>query len=188
MDTFVVIVGILWIAFWIYWLVSSIGTKRTLRRGSWFRGLGLRLLLTFLIIYFVHSRGLDWLASYQFLAVNAITGSVSVLICALGLGFAFWARINIGRNWGSPMSVKENPDLVTSGPYAYVRHPIYSGVLLAMLGSSIIFGAWWIVLSIISGIYFVYSAIVEEKLLIQQFPDQYPEYRARTKMLIPFIW
>jgi len=64
-----------------------------------------------------------------------LMGGVGVALCALGIGLAIWARTYLGRNWGMPMSRKENPELVTSGPYAYVRHPIYTGLLIAMLGS-----------------------------------------------------
>lgn len=86
-----------------------------------------------------------------------------------------------------PMSLKQNPELVTSGPYHYIRHPIYSGILLAMLGSSISSSFLWLILMAISGTYFIYSAVVEEKLMAKQFPKDYPEYKRKTKMLIPFI-
>src|SRR6185312_8194183 len=97
---------------------------------------------------------------------------------------AVWARFHLGRNWGMPMSVQENAELVTSGPYAYVRNPIYSGILLAMLGSAIVTGPWWLVILVIAGTHFVYSAKQEEALLVEQFPGTFQAYRARTKMLI----
>lgn len=87
-----------------------------------------------------------------------------------------------------PMSVKENPELVTSGPYAYIRHPIYTGFLLAMLGSAFVVGNWEFVLFVIFGLYFSYSARTEEKLMTRTFPTQYPQYKQRTKTLIPFVW
>jgi protein-S-isoprenylcysteine O-methyltransferase Ste14 len=86
-----------------------------------------------------------------------------------------------------PMSRKENPELVTSGPYAYVRHPIYTGMLIAMLGSAIGESAFWLIPLILFGLYFVHSARIEEKLMIEQFPEQYSRYMQRTKMLFPFI-
>lgn len=64
-------------------------------------------------------------------------GGRCLAIWVLGLGLAVWARIYLGRNWGMPTSTKEDPELVTSGPYRTIRHPIYTGILLAMIGSAI---------------------------------------------------
>ena len=71
---------------------------------------------------------------------SAILG---VALCALGVGLAIYARFYLGSNWGLPMSRKANPELITSGPYAFVRHPIYSGLLLAMIGSALAESVTW---------------------------------------------
>ena len=107
---------------------------------------------------------------------------------AIGLLFAVWARVHIGRNWGTPMTQKEEPELVTTGPYRLVRHPIYSGILLAGVGTSVALG--WRILAIfgLSAIYFIYAATVEEKFLTEQFPEAYPRYKQSTKMLVPFVF
>jgi protein-S-isoprenylcysteine O-methyltransferase Ste14 len=86
-----------------------------------------------------------------------------------------------------PMSVKENAELVTTGPYAYIRNPIYAGIVLATLGSALI-DWWWAVFLACAVAYFVYSAKVEERILLREFPDSYPAYKARTKSLIPFVY
>jgi protein-S-isoprenylcysteine O-methyltransferase Ste14 len=86
-----------------------------------------------------------------------------------------------------PRAIKENPELVTSGPYRYVRHPIYTGVLLALLGSTLVAGPWWLIVFVIACIYFFYSAKQEEKRMLAAFPDTYPAYMQRTKMLVPFV-
>jgi protein-S-isoprenylcysteine O-methyltransferase Ste14 len=106
----------------------------------------------------------------------------------MGLSFAIWARLHIGRNWGTPMSQKQDPELVTSGPYHWVRHPIYSGILVAGLGTAIALTWSWLIVVALTGIYFIYSATVEERYLTKEFPDSYPGYRRSTKMLIPFIF
>jgi protein-S-isoprenylcysteine O-methyltransferase Ste14 len=85
------------------------------------------------------------------------------------------------------MSVKENPELVTTGPYAHVRHPIYAGLCLAMLGSSLAHSTWWLVPFVFASGYFFYSARAEEKAMLKQFPDQYGAYVKRTKMFIPRV-
>jgi protein-S-isoprenylcysteine O-methyltransferase Ste14 len=103
------------------------------------------------------------------------------------LGFAIWARMHIGRNWGTPMTQKDEPELVTSGPYHLVRHPIYSGILLAGVGTAIALSWLWLTAVALAGVYFLYSAMIEERYLTDQFPDNYPVYKRSTKMLVPFI-
>ena len=86
-----------------------------------------------------------------------------------------------------PMSLKEGHELVTTGPYRYVRHPIYTGMLLAILGSALATTRAWLVVFVGMVIYCVYSAWTEERLTLQQFPEQYAQYKRRTKALIPFV-
>jgi len=82
------------------------------------------------------------------------------------------------------MTQKAEPELVTSGPYRYVRHPIYSGLLLAVLGTALATNGYWLIVAGTMAAYFIYSATVEEQLMTRSFPTAYPAYRARTKMLI----
>ena len=86
------------------------------------------------------------------------------------------------------MTRKDDPELVTSGPYHLVRHPIYSGILLAAVGTAVALSWWWLIPVALAGVYFLYSATVEERYLTDQFPDTYPAYQRTTKMLIPFIF
>jgi len=126
------------------------------------------------------------LSAQSYMADSRAMGVLGVALCALGVGVAIWARAHLGRNWGMPMSQKENPKLVMTGPYAWVRHPIYSGILLAMLGSTIGATVFWILPLVLFGAYFVYSACREEQFMISQFPDQYPAYIKRSHMLLPW--
>ncbi|HTW21544.1 MAG TPA: isoprenylcysteine carboxylmethyltransferase family protein, partial [Mycobacteriales bacterium] len=89
---------------------------------------------------------------------------------------------------GMPMSQKVDPDLITSGPYRWIRNPIYSGILLALLGSAIAVSLEWLIVVVPIGAYFVYSAVMEQKYMTERFPDTYPAYRDRTKMLIPYVF
>jgi protein-S-isoprenylcysteine O-methyltransferase Ste14 len=98
-----------------------------------------------------------------------------------------------GRSWwygelNRTYVSKVEPELVTTGPYAFVRHPIYSGVLLAMLGSAFVSVVIWLILFVIFCAYFVYSARVEERIMTTKFPNQYLQYKNRTKMLIPLVF
>jgi protein-S-isoprenylcysteine O-methyltransferase Ste14 len=119
--------------------------------------------------------------------VGVIAGGAGLALCVLGMGLAVWARVHLGRNWGAPRSRKEDPELVTSGPYRFIRHPIYTGVLLAMLGSAIAQNLFWLAPLAIFGAYFIYSARAEEKIMLEAFPQQYSAYMRRTKMLVPFV-
>jgi protein-S-isoprenylcysteine O-methyltransferase Ste14 len=85
------------------------------------------------------------------------------------------------------MSKKVDPELVTTGPYRSIRHPIYSGILLATIGTAIAVSWYWWIVVVLGGCYFVYSALVEERNMASLFPDSYPRYKQTTKMLIPFV-
>jgi len=123
------------------------------------------------------------LAQFQSLPM-AVSGAI---IATLGVILAFSARAAIGRNWGPPATRRTDTELVTTGPYAFVRHPIYGGILLMMVGTAIgLIPTWWLVAAA-AGIYFFYSARAEERFMTERFPDSYPAYRARTKMLIPLL-
>jgi protein-S-isoprenylcysteine O-methyltransferase Ste14 len=87
-----------------------------------------------------------------------------------------------------PTSKKEDPELVTSGPYRTIRHPIYTGILLAMSGSAIAVSVWWLIAVALIGGYFIYSAFAEERNMIRLFPGTYPEYQQSTKMLIAVVF
>jgi protein-S-isoprenylcysteine O-methyltransferase Ste14 len=171
-----------WAAFWIYWLVAAFSMKRS--HITWSRELRIRAVIVVLVILLTRQ------GAFQNGSLNSSPwrAGLGLVLFALGLGFAIWARRHIGRNWGTPMSKKDEPELVTSGPYRLVRHPIYSGILLAGVGSAVALSWKWMIPVVLAGIYFIYSATVEERYLIEQFPDTYPTYRRSTKMLVPFIF
>ncbi|MFY9835517.1 MAG: isoprenylcysteine carboxylmethyltransferase family protein [Xanthobacteraceae bacterium] len=180
----------LWLGLIPYWVVSSIDAKRSLGPRQTWHGIGLRLIvvalaLAILAIPPVRQTFRD-LQAYQ--ARSVVLGVAGVVLCVAGVGLAALGRFYLGRNWGMPGSRKENPELITGGPYQYVRHPIYGGVMLAMLGTAIGASAFWVVPLVLFSGYFVYSARREEKIMIAQFPEQYPAYMRRTRMLLPFAF
>jgi protein-S-isoprenylcysteine O-methyltransferase Ste14 len=184
------IIAGLWLLFVAYWAVAAVGAKRDASRRLWRGGIGLRLVLILLIAVVVRSPALrEFLAETQRSASHSdILGWTGVALCVLGFGLAIIARWYLGRNWGMPMSRKEQPELVTSGPYAYIRHPIYTGLLLAMLGSAIGVNISWALMLLPVGAYFIYSARREEAVMLQLFPEQYAAYVARTGMLAPRLF
>lgn len=182
------IIAGLWLLFVAYWAVAAVGAKRSVSGRRWSREIGLRLVLILVIVALLQSRSLrQFLAEAQRSASHSsILGWSGVALCLLGFGLAVNARRHLGRNWGMPMSRKEQPELTTSGPYAHIRHPIYSGLMLAMLGSAMGVNVFWALLLFPVGAYFIYSARREETVLLQLFPEQYAAYRARTGMLAPW--
>lgn len=184
------LVNLCWLGLIAYWLISASGAKRSARPGSWRRYVGIRLVLLIVAILLIRLPGSrDFLVhiARRTPAPGSVAATIGVIICVAGVALAASARAYIGRNWGMPMSLREGHELVTSGPYAYVRHPIYSGILLLMVGSATAVSPMWLVLFALALVYFVYAARVEERDMTKQFPDAYPAYQQRTKMLIPFL-
>jgi protein-S-isoprenylcysteine O-methyltransferase Ste14 len=184
------IIAGLWLLFVAYWAVAAVGAKRNTSRRQWSREIGLRLIVILLIVALLQSRSLrQFLVETQRSASHSdILGWTGVALCLLGIGLAINARRHLGRNWGLPMSRKEQPELVTSGPYALIRHPIYTGLILAMLGSAIGVNVFWALLLVPVGAYFIYSARREETVMLQLFPEQYAAYITRTGMLAPCLF
>ena len=176
-----IVITLAWLTFLAYWIYASRTAKKTVKRTNISWTMRLTLVAILIIVGFTHLH----LPGYH---SSPAVGWIGAALAVIGVGYAIYARRYLGQNWGMPMRVKEDPDLVTSGPYAYVRHPIYSGMLLTMIGSLAAAGVAWLIILVIYFVYFVYSAKKEEKLLAETFPDTYPAYKARTKMLIPFVF
>jgi protein-S-isoprenylcysteine O-methyltransferase Ste14 len=173
--------GLGWAAFGLYWLVAAFSVKGG--RVPWSRQLRIRAVIAVVVILLIR------LGAFRGHGLNTDPwrAGIGLVLFALGLAFAIWARIHIGRNWGMPMTQKAEPELVTSGPYHLVRHPIYSGILVAGVGTAVALSWLWLTAVALAGVYFVYSATVEERYMTGQFPDKYPVYKRSTKMLVPFI-
>jgi protein-S-isoprenylcysteine O-methyltransferase Ste14 len=183
-------IAFFWLIFLAVWIIAAFSAKRNTRFNSVWWISRIAILIVFIalaqggIFAKYHSDG----GLVLIAAGHPIIGAIGDALCGIGIAFAIGARFYLGRNWGIPMSVKVNPELVTTGPYASVRHPIYTGMLLAILGTTMTISLLWGIILVIAGAYFIYSATREEKLMAQTFPDTYPAYKARTKMLIPFIF
>src|SRR5208282_2074736 len=137
-----VFIVVCWVIFWIYWLISAV-----LIRGGPITGGNnfIRIRLVMLVVIILISRSLtgrSYFSNQKFLfnVHNTALETLGTVIFLSGLLLAIWARINLGKNWGTPMTERKNPRLITSGPYKYVRHPIYTGILLGFLGSALAVG------------------------------------------------
>jgi protein-S-isoprenylcysteine O-methyltransferase Ste14 len=172
-------IALAWIPFWIYWLVSATGAKASRPGRRWTPIGGVSALAVILVVRVFRTGSL---------AVHSpVLGAIGAVLFVSGLALAIWARVHLGRNWGMPMTERVEPELITSGPYRYVRHPIYTGLLLAVLGTALVTNLIGLVIAAVLTGVFYYSASVEERNLTAVFPTAYPAYRDSTKMLIPFI-
>lgn len=182
-----ILVVIFWVTFFVYWLVSARKAKKNVpsARNVWAGNAGWRLLLILIVIVVIN---LPYFRGFFDISFTPVIQYIGVVLCGAGIAFAIWARHHLGRNWSSIPTMKVDHELVTSGPYRFVRHPIYTGAIAATLGSTLATGPAWIVITVCVAIMFISRIPVEEKFMMQLFPDTYPAYKARTKALIPFVW
>jgi len=180
--------GYLWFGFALVWMLWAIRTKPTERRESILSRLSYALVLPpgFYLI-FARRVPIHWLNA-QVLPDIAWVREAGVALTAAGLLFAIWARLYLGTNWSGTVTVKVGHELVRSGPYRWVRHPIYSGLLLASLGTAaergemrgvfavaFIFAGFWMKLR------------TEERFMADVFGSKYAEYKRDTGALIPRV-
>jgi protein-S-isoprenylcysteine O-methyltransferase Ste14 len=176
----------LWTAWLLYWAVSAWGVRRNERGES----AGQRLLTTLVLVaggylIFAPSSHLGSL-NRRFVPADPAIKTLAMVLIVAGLGISIWARRHIGQFWSGRVMLKENHQLIQSGPYARVRHPIYSGLLLAMMGTALFVGELHAVLGVL--VFFAghwWKALREEALLAGQFGATYEEYRGRTGSLFP---
>ena len=182
MHAVAIVIGAGWAVFWIYWLAASVGVKAGQTRWTRFAGVRVAIVLVALLLL-----RLRVLKGHEVTNDPWLLG-IGLAIFLPGLALAVWARVYLGRNWGMPMTEKADPELVTTGPYSAIRHPIYSGIILAMVGTAIAVSLYWLIAAVLLGAYFLYSAFMEERYMAKLFPEAYPRYKQSTKMLIPFIF
>lgn len=188
-----------WAAFLLVWFLSAFGVKRDVRgpgfSSVWWNFWPIRLAITMLVVFYGMRLGRRVGSTPGFFSDRAALfaprpalGWMAAGLTAIGIGLAIWARVCLGRNWSPHPAVKEHHELVTTGPYAYVRHPIYTGVLLAAFGTALSGTVFGIGVFIVASIIFLARIRKEETIMLELFPNEYPAYQARTKRLLPFVW
>src|SRR5262245_36044878 len=172
--------------FAVFWFVTSFQTKRTIERTGRPMLFSLFLLAVFLIVAVPRFRAARAVASIVLWPQTVVVGVFADLVTFLGLVISLWARIVLGGNWSANVAFKEQHELIERGPYAYVRHPIYTGTLLMLLGFVIWRGTLTgFILFAIVVVGIRMKARQEEDLLTKHFEKSYPAYKARVKALIP---
>jgi protein-S-isoprenylcysteine O-methyltransferase Ste14 len=175
----------LWTVWFVYWFAKRWRNKPTLYRANrvaWVVAAIGTLLLWSLFDRYRH------IFRQELFARTDTTRVIGIALCAAGIAFAIWARRVLGTNWSGNPTIKQGHELIRRGPYALVRHPIYTGLLLAVFGSAFGRGRLQdLVLVIYAFVCIGVKSRIEETLMLRQFPLDYPEYRKRTKALIPRV-
>jgi protein-S-isoprenylcysteine O-methyltransferase Ste14 len=181
-------IRLIWVAVGIYWLVEARGGKKVAKtEPTASRVLHLVLIAAAFALLFAEFPRVGILGA-RWLPLQSWFGWLGFGLTAAGCAFAVWARLHLGANWSATVTVKKEHELVRSGPYTVVRHPIYSGFLLAILGTAVALGEVRGVLALLLAFvgWFTKSQ-TEEKFMSEQFGPAYVRYRQEVKRLIPFV-
>jgi protein-S-isoprenylcysteine O-methyltransferase Ste14 len=184
------IVMVLWMAWLVYWLISAANAKPAVRHESnWSRASYIIPIVIASILLSIPPipRG-EFLFS-RFLPPGIDAYWPGVILIVAGLAFTVWARRRLGRNWSGTVQVKKDHQLISDGPYRFVRHPIYTGILVAFLGTAVVVGHWGGILAVLIAFgSFWRKLTLEERFMRETFGSVYEEYRGRTAALIPYLF
>lgn len=180
-------------AFWAIWAagwaIGAIGIKRAQWRESPRQAVYNRAPVLLGAIMLLRPQWFPPALSYRFVSFGPALPALGTILVFLGLIFALWARWHLGRNWSGTVTVKRDHTLIRSGPYRLVRHPIYSGMLVALFGTALAIGAPYGFVGaalILAG--FVIKLQAEEARMRETFPTEYDDYCRRTARLIPGVF
>src|SRR5437868_4497049 len=180
------IVALCWAVFVIYWVISAGDVKRTVeRRGDWLRlGVIAAAVIGAVLLHTPYGLAIDPLVLPRTLPLGVAADALAIG----GIAVLVWARTVLGRNWSGAVTLKEDHELIQRGPYAYVRHPIYSGLSLLGLATAIHYATLggFVVLAVCC-VGFAMKMREEEILMVEHFSDRYADYRARVKAVVPYL-
>lgn len=178
---------LLWLA---YWGISALHVKSAVRvesAASRFGKYALPLIVAVLLLQDVRAFNGTFLND-RFVPAELWIVWLGFFLTIAGLAFACWARVILGRNWSGVVQLKKDHELIVRGPYSIVRHPIYTGLLLAFLGTALAIGAWrGLIASAIVAVSFWRKLRLEERWLCELFGEQYAAYMRRVRALVPWV-
>lgn len=182
-------IGYAWLVLLVLWVLAGVLSKRSVQaQTSGSRLFQVGLLVVGALIFNFN----DWFVS-GLLVTRIIPREVpyvlgGAILTLAGILFSLWARAILGTNWSGMVTIKENHTLVRTGPYQIVRHPIYTGFLFGLLGTAFVYGFICCFVGIlVIGLAFWLKSQIEEQFMVQQFGQQYLEYRRQVRALIPYI-
>ena len=177
-----------WLVFVAIWVIAATSTKRTVYRETRTQRLRYWVLLVIAYVLLLYGRRLPNPLNLGIVPHVAPIALAAAMLCVIGLAFALWARVTLGRNWSGVVTLKEGHELVERGPYRFVRHPIYTGILTMFFATALVQGH----VAGFAGVLLLFASFWiklgrEEKLMLQQFPQRYAAYQHRAKRIIPFV-
>ncbi len=178
----------LWLAWLVYWGLASRNVKTTLREEP--AASRLLHILPLIVVAALLWSPRVWppILNQRYLPVGPWPFWIGAALTLAGMLFSIWARVHLGRNWSGTVTVKQEHELVTSGPYRIVRHPIYTGLLLAIAGSAIAWGDWRGLLALAIAAAALWRKLrLEERWMRETFGASYVAYSERVAALIPFV-
>jgi protein-S-isoprenylcysteine O-methyltransferase Ste14 len=185
-EVFHLLVEVPWIVFLLYWIVSAIRTRDTVQTESFASRYAILLIETAgFVLLFRHAAGIGFLGK-RFMHRTLASAIVGSILTWIGIGLAIWARYHLAEYWSARITIKEDHQLIRTGPYARLRHPIYSGIILAAIGSAVVIDEWRCVLGVclvLTG--YCIKARKEEAMLTQQFGEAFREHQKHAGFLMP---
>jgi protein-S-isoprenylcysteine O-methyltransferase Ste14 len=181
-------INTVWLLVAIYWVVGIVHAKPTVKRESTLSSaLHVAMSCAAVLLVWNPATGIGFLGHRLVSAAGWVQWlGLAVTIC--GCAFAIWARTCLGSNWSAMVTVKQNHELILRGPYTVVRHPMYSGFLLALAGTVIAVGEVRAFIGLgLAFIAFFLKTVAEERFMRQEFSGEYARYSQRVRRLIPFI-
>jgi len=182
-------IGYAWLAFIVLWFLAGIASKRSVRtQTSSSRLFQVVLIFIGAMIFNLNRWFVSGWPTLRIIPRETPFILGGAIITIAGMLFCVWARAILGTNWSARVTIKANHELVRQGPYQIVRHPIYTGLLIGLLGTAFVYGfAGCFVGVLVIGFAFWLKSQTEEQFMVQQFGDQYLQYRQQVRALIPYI-
>jgi len=179
-------VALCFAVFFLFWILEARKSKRTERRESFESRLSYTLLTAASFFLLFSQYGNSGILARKWLTASPLVEIAGIATVVAGLGFAVWARLHLGRNWSAMVTVKESHQLIKSGPYRLVRHPIYFGMIVAMAGAAVVNRELRGVVSVVLlFLGFFIKSRIEDRFMEDTFGAEYEAYRKATGALIP---
>jgi len=177
-----------WLGLGLFWAITAASATRPLRREATASRLYHLLLMAAVLVLLFRPDMRFGQLGLRIVPASSQNAAIGLGLTILGVAFAIWARSALGANWSAAVTVKENHAFVQRGPYRLVRHPIYAGLLLAMLGTAVVYGeAGCFVAVVLAFVGWWLKARMEEQFMTQQFGEDYRRYQSNVRQLIPFV-
>ncbi len=188
-EIFLWLLAGIWILFMGFLFIPDLLTGAPAeRRSSWYLRNSIVILVPAIIVIMLLNMYENGALLVRVVPDTLLSGVTGLALTAIGLGFAGWARVHLGRFWSSMVMIKAGHQLIRTGPYRIVRNPMYTGFIVAYAGAAIAIGVLLAFVAIGIGVVAIWVKIrAEEEILLEKFGDEYLQYKREVKAIIPFI-